>query len=119
MNATCSLFWILAGIEVGIAAVWLAINAASLDSWFAELVKRIMFIGLFAFILDRGPEFAKAVVDSPTRSAPAAPPLPPISSMPAFVSRTKMSEQARSSGLWQDNGTGDRRRRHGRGRRVV
>ncbi len=59
-----SLFWILAGIEIGIAAVWLAINAASLDSWFAELVKRIMFIGLFAFILDRGPAFAKAVVDS-------------------------------------------------------
>ena len=64
MDAARSLFWILAGIEVGIAAVWLAINAASLDSWFAELVKRIMFIGLFAFILDRGPAFAKAVVDS-------------------------------------------------------
>lgn len=45
MNAARSLFWILAGIEVGIAAVWLAINAASLDSWFAELVRRIMFIG--------------------------------------------------------------------------
>jgi hypothetical protein len=55
MNAARSLFWILAGIEIGIAAVWLAINAASLDSWFAELVRRIMFIGLFAFILDQGP----------------------------------------------------------------
>src|SRR6218665_2595022 len=64
MNAARSRFWILAGIEVGIAAVWLAINAASLDSWFAELVKRIMFIGLFAFILDRGPALGKAIVDS-------------------------------------------------------
>nr|UVY99755.1 conjugal transfer protein TrbL [Agrobacterium fabrum] len=64
MNAARSLFWILAGIEIGIAAVWLAINAASIDAWFAELVRRIMFIGLFAFILDRGPALAKAVVDS-------------------------------------------------------
>ncbi|WP_405049080.1 P-type conjugative transfer protein TrbL [Rhizobium rhizogenes] len=64
MDAARSLFWILAGIEVGIAAVWLALQAASLDSWFAELVRRIMFIGFFAFVLAQGPAFAKAVVDS-------------------------------------------------------
>ena len=45
-SAAQSLFWILAGIEVGIAAVWLALSAASLDTWFAELVRRIMFIGV-------------------------------------------------------------------------
>ena len=64
MNAARSLFWILATIEIGIAAVWLALQAASLDSWFAELVRRIMFIGFFAFVLAEGPAFAKAVVDS-------------------------------------------------------
>ncbi|MCI5073405.1 P-type conjugative transfer protein TrbL [Oricola sp.] len=64
LDAARSLFWILAGIEVGIAAVWLAISAASLDTWFAELVRRIMFIGLFVFILEQGPDFTKAVVDS-------------------------------------------------------
>ena len=64
LNAARSLFWILAGIEVGIAAVWLAIAAASLDTWFAELVRRIMFIGLFVFILEQGPDLTKAVVDS-------------------------------------------------------
>ncbi|WP_457584558.1 P-type conjugative transfer protein TrbL [Ensifer canadensis] len=64
MQAARSLFWILAGIEIGIAAVWLAIQAASLDTWFSELVRRIMFVGLFAFILEQGPSFAKAVVDS-------------------------------------------------------
>ncbi|TAX68290.1 conjugal transfer protein TrbL, partial (plasmid) [Rhizobium ruizarguesonis] len=51
MEAAKSLFWILATIEIGIAAVWLAIQSASLDSWFAELVRRIMFIGFFAFVL--------------------------------------------------------------------
>ncbi len=64
LSAARSLFWILAGIEVAIAAVWLALQAASLDGWFAELVRRIMFIGLFAFTLEQGPVFAKGIVDS-------------------------------------------------------
>lgn len=63
-SAAQSLFWILASIEVGIAAVWLALSAASLDTWFAELVRRIMFIGFFLFVLEQGPSFAKAIVDS-------------------------------------------------------
>lgn len=64
LAAARSLFWILAGIEVAIAAVWLALQAASLDGWFAELVRRIIFIGLFAFVLEQGPDLAKSVVDS-------------------------------------------------------
>lgn len=64
MQAARSLFWILAGIEVGVAAIFLAIEAASLDGLFAALVRRILFIGLFAFVLEQGPSFAKAVVDS-------------------------------------------------------
>lgn len=64
MQAARSLFWILAGIEVGIAAVWLAIQGASLDNWFGELVRRILFIGFFVFVLEQGPAFAQAVVDS-------------------------------------------------------
>ncbi|ACM39356.1 P-type conjugative transfer protein TrbL (plasmid) [Allorhizobium ampelinum S4] len=64
MNAARSLFWILAGIEFGIAAVWFAIAAPSLDTWVAELIRRIIFIGFFLFVLQQGPDFAKAVVDS-------------------------------------------------------
>ncbi|CUX71010.1 MULTISPECIES: P-type conjugative transfer protein TrbL [Agrobacterium] len=103
MNAARSLFWILAGIEVGVAAVWLAISAASLDSWFAELVKRIMFIGLFSFILDRGPEFAKAVVDSLYQIGAGGGSASPANIFDAGIRvATKMSEQAKF-GLWQDN----------------
>ncbi|EHJ95597.1 P-type conjugative transfer protein TrbL [Agrobacterium tumefaciens] len=103
MDAARSLFWILAGIEVGIAAVWLAINAASLDSWFAELVKRIMFIGLFAFILDRGPAFAKAVVDSLYQIGAGGGSASPANIFDAGIRvATKMSEQAKF-GLWEDN----------------
>ncbi|NKN38984.1 P-type conjugative transfer protein TrbL [Agrobacterium sp. a22-2] len=103
MNAARSLFWILAGIEVGIAAVWLAINAASLDSWFAELVKRIMFIGLFAFILDQGPAFAKAVVDSLYQIGAGGGSASPANIFDAGIRvATKMSEQAKF-GLWEDN----------------
>ena len=103
MNAARSLFWILAGIEVGIAAVWLAINAASLDSWFAELVKRIMFIGLFAFILDQGPAFAKAVVDSLYQIGAGGGSASPANIFDAGIRvATKMSEQAKF-GLFEDN----------------
>ncbi|AOF92238.1 P-type conjugative transfer protein TrbL [Sinorhizobium sp. RAC02] len=103
MDAARSLFWILAGIEVGIAAVWLAINAASLDSWFAELVKRIMFIGLFAFILDQGPAFAKAVVDSLYQIGAGGGSASPANIFDAGIRvATKMSEQAKF-GLWEDN----------------
>lgn len=103
MDAARSLFWILAGIEIGIAAVWLAINAASLDSWFAELVKRIMFIGLFAFILDRGPAFAKAVVDSLYQIGAGGGSASPANIFDAGIRvATKMSEQAKF-GLFEDN----------------
>ncbi|WP_312405374.1 P-type conjugative transfer protein TrbL [Rhizobium sp.] len=64
MDGARSLFWILAGIEFGIAAIWLAIAAPSLDTWVAELIRRIMFIGFFLFLLQTGPEFAKAMVAS-------------------------------------------------------
>ncbi|MGO7042154.1 P-type conjugative transfer protein TrbL [Rhizobium acaciae] len=103
MNAARSLFWILAGIEIGIAAVWLAINAASLDSWFAELVKRIMFIGLFAFVLDQGPAFAKAVVDSLYQIGAGGGSASPANIFDAGIRvATKISEQAKF-GLWEDN----------------
>nr|WP_172690505.1 P-type conjugative transfer protein TrbL [Rhizobium rhizogenes]ASK46573.1 P-type conjugative transfer protein TrbL [Rhizobium rhizogenes] len=103
MNAARSLFWILAGIEIGIAAVWLAINAASLDAWFAELVRRIMFIGLFAFILDRGPALAKAVVDSLFQIGAGGGSASPANIFDAGIRvASKMSEQAKF-GLWEDN----------------
>lgn len=63
MQAARSLFFILATIEIGMGAVWLAVQAATLEAWFAELVKRIMYIGFFLFVLTQGPAFAKAVVD--------------------------------------------------------
>lgn len=103
MNAARSLFWILAGIEIGIAAVWLALAAASLDTWFAELVRRIMFIGLFVFILEQGPAFARAVVDSLFQIGAGG-----GSASPALVFdaglrvASAMSEKARF-GLFEDN----------------
>jgi len=103
MNAARSLFWILAGIEVGIAAVWLALQAASLDAWFAELVRRIMFIGLFAFILDQGPGFAKAVVDSLFQIGANGGSASPANIFDAGIRvASKMSEQAQF-GLFKDN----------------
>lgn len=103
LDAARSLFWILAAIEVGIAAVWLAINAASLDAWFAELVRRIMFIGFFAFVLEQGPAFAKAVVDSLFQIGAGEGSASPADIFDAGIRvASQMSDQARF-GLWEDN----------------
>ncbi len=103
MDAARSLFWILATIEIGIAAVWLALQAASLDSWFAELVRRIMFIGFFAFVLAQGPTFAKAVVDSLFQIGSGGGTASPADVFNAgLVVATKMSEKVQF-GLFEDN----------------
>lgn len=103
MNAARSLFWILAAIEIGIAAVWLAVQAASLESWFAELVRRIMFVGFFAFVLAQGPAFAKAVVDSLFQIGAGGGTASPADVFNAGLSvASKMSEKVQF-GLFEDN----------------
>lgn len=103
VDAARSLFWILAGIEIGIAAVWLALQAASLDSWFAELVRRILFIGLFAFTLDQGPAFAKAIVDSLFQLGAQGGSASPAAIFDAGIEvASKMSQQVQF-GLFEDN----------------
>ncbi|MGO6855013.1 P-type conjugative transfer protein TrbL (plasmid) [Rhizobium leguminosarum] len=103
MNAARTLFWILATIEIGVAAIWLALQAASLDSWFAELVRRIMFVGLFAFVLDQGPAFAKAVVDSLFQIGSNGGSASPAEIFDAGIRvASEMSKQAQF-GLFEDN----------------
>ncbi|MDO3445440.1 P-type conjugative transfer protein TrbL [Agrobacterium sp. V1] len=103
MDAARSLFWILAGIEIGIAAIWLALQAASLDTWFAELVRRIMFVGFFAFVLMQGPTFAKAIVDSLFQIGADGTTASPADVFNAGLAvATKMSEKVQF-GLFEDN----------------
>ncbi|KQU74485.1 conjugal transfer protein TrbL [Aminobacter sp. DSM 101952] len=103
MSAARSLFWILAAIEIAVAAIWLAINAASLEAWFAELVRRTMFVGFFAFVLDRGPSFVRTVVDSLFQIGSASGSASPADIFNAGIKvATAMSKQARF-GLFEDN----------------
>jgi len=103
MDAATSLFWILATIEIGIAAVWLALQAASLDSWFAELIRRVMFVGFFAFVLAQGPTFAKAVVDSLFQIGAGGDTASPADVFNAGLAvATKMSEKVQF-GVFEDN----------------
>ena len=103
MDAARSLFWILAGIEIGMAAISLAIQAASLESWFSELVRRIMFIGFFAFVLTQGPTFAKDVVDSLYQIGAGSGSASPAEVFDAGIRvASQMSQQAKF-GLFEDN----------------
>ncbi|MCA1370246.1 P-type conjugative transfer protein TrbL [Bradyrhizobium sp. BRP14] len=103
MDAAKSLFWILATIEIGIAAVWLALEAASLDSWFAELVRRIMFVGFFAFVLAQGPTFAKAVVDSLFQIGAGGGTASPADVFNAGLAVAKKMSEKIQFGLFEDN----------------
>lgn len=103
MDAAKSLFWILATIEVGIAAVWLALHAASLDSWFAELVRRIMFIGFFAFVLTQGPTFARAVVDSLFQIGAGGGSASPAEVFDAGIRVASQMSQQAQFGVFEDN----------------
>ncbi len=103
MDAARSLFWILATIEIGIAAAWLALQAASLDGWFAEIVRRILFIGFFAFVLEQGPSFAKAIVDSLFSLGASGGTASPADVFNAgLLVASKMSEKVQF-GLFEDN----------------
>ncbi|MDX0838284.1 P-type conjugative transfer protein TrbL [Sinorhizobium medicae] len=103
MNAARSLFWILAAIEIGIAAVWVATQAASLDSWFAELVRRIMFVGFFAFILEQGPTFARAVVDSLFQIGADSDSASPAEVFDAGIRVASQMSQQVQFGVFEDN----------------
>ncbi|WP_085026302.1 P-type conjugative transfer protein TrbL [Ensifer aridi] len=103
MDAAKSLFWILATIEIGIAAVWLAIQAASLENWFAELVRRIMFIGFFAFVLTQGPSFARAVVDSLFQIGAGGGSASPAEVFDAGIRVASQMSQQAQFGVFEDN----------------
>ncbi|PDT01594.1 P-type conjugative transfer protein TrbL [Rhizobium chutanense] len=103
MDAAKSLFWILATIEIGIAAVWLAIQSASLDSWFAELVRRIMFVGFFAFVLTQGPTFARAVVDSLFQIGAGGGSASPAEVFDAGIRVASQMSQQAQFGVFEDN----------------
>ncbi|WP_268932153.1 P-type conjugative transfer protein TrbL [Neoaquamicrobium microcysteis] len=103
LQAARSLFWILAGIEIGIAAVWLALGAASLDTWFAELVRRVLFIGLFVFLLEQGPTFSKAIVDSLFQIGAGHSPASPANVFNAGLKVASALSDKAKFGIWEDN----------------
>lgn len=103
MRAARSLFWILAGIEIGIAAVWLALQSAALDAWFAELVRRIMFVGFFAFVLSEGPSFSKAVIDSLYQIGAAGGSASPAGVFDAGIRVASLMSQQAKFGVFENN----------------
>ena len=63
-KAAISLFWILAAIEFSVSAIFLALQGAGAQTFAAELVKRILVVGIFYFILDSGSSICNAIVES-------------------------------------------------------
>ncbi|TPJ52459.1 P-type conjugative transfer protein TrbL [Mesorhizobium sp. B2-6-4] len=103
LQAATSLFWLLALIEVGICAVWLAINSATLEAWFGELVRRMLFIGFFLFVLTTGPQLAKDVVNSLFQIGGGSGSVSPADVFDAGLKVGASLSQKVSFGLFEDN----------------
>lgn len=56
-----TLFWILATISLSWTAIELALKHAEFGEIIGELAKYIIFTGLFAFLLDKGPNIANSI----------------------------------------------------------
>lgn len=67
-----NLFLILASICIVKQFGFLALKRADLGEFFAELIKFTVTLGFFWWLLDNGPEFAKAIIDSLKQIAEAA-----------------------------------------------
>ncbi|GJE02373.1 P-type conjugative transfer protein TrbL [Methylobacterium isbiliense] len=63
-SAAISLFWILAAIEFAVSAIFLALSGSGIQNFASEVVKRILVVGIFYFILDQGPAVVDAVIKS-------------------------------------------------------
>ncbi len=67
-----ALFWILAGIDFAWTAITLAFRNADLQEWTAEIIKRVLFIGLFLAILLNGSAWTADIVSSFRQAADGA-----------------------------------------------
>lgn len=58
------LFWVLATISLVFTFGFMALRQADLGEFAAELIRFVLFVGFFWWLLTNGPAFAKAIVDS-------------------------------------------------------
>lgn len=71
-NYALRLFWILAAIEFTWSSIKLAIKGADISEFFAELLNRIMYIGVFLTLLLNSSNWSTAIVNSFRQAASAA-----------------------------------------------
>jgi len=63
-KAAIGLFWILAAIELSVSSIFIALQGGGAQTFAAEIVKRILVVGIFYFILDSGSSVCNAIVES-------------------------------------------------------
>ncbi len=64
LSAAMTLFWMLATISLVWTVGQLAVKRADLGELFAELIRYLLFIGFWAWMLQNGPAHARLIVDS-------------------------------------------------------
>jgi len=61
------LFWTLATISLTWTFGMMALRKADIGEFFAELIRFAIFVGFFWWLLDNGPKFANAIIESLTQ----------------------------------------------------
>ena len=63
-NAATRLFWILCAISAVLSGIRLIFQDGTLQSFFGELVKMLLIIGVFEFLLQNGSDIGADIIDS-------------------------------------------------------
>ena len=58
------LFWILAGIQFIGSSIKIALQNGDIQEWAAHLVRQIIFIGIYAWLMENSFDFSMTIIDS-------------------------------------------------------
>ncbi|EFY06963.1 P-type conjugative transfer protein TrbL [Succinatimonas hippei] len=63
-SAATRLFWILCAISAVLSGIRLIFQDGTIQNFFGELVKMLLIIGIFEFLLQNGPDIGADIIDS-------------------------------------------------------
>lgn len=64
LNYAAGLFWALAAIQFAASSIRLGLQGADFQEWSAHLVRQILFIGIYAWIMENSYTFGTDIIDS-------------------------------------------------------
>lgn len=64
LNYAQNIFWILAAIQFIATGIKLSLSGSDIQEWAASIVRQILFIGIYAWLMENSYDFSMKIVDS-------------------------------------------------------